>query len=227
MEWRIDLRPSYALLKVSLMPGESITAEPGAMVLMRGSIKVQTGMSGGLLPSVMRSLLGGESIFLNRFVAQGDAEVWLAPPVPGDIHYLPLGGNGYVIQDTSYLAHHGEVTLDVAWRGFRGFLTEGELVWLRARGQGGVWVTAFGGIEAIEVGAGEAVAVDNFHFVAMEEGARYEIRPFGGIRSLLLGGEGLIAEIQGPARVWIQSRHLGSLAEQLLPILRWHLGRQK
>ncbi len=223
MRWEVTNRPSYSLLKVQLEAGEEIVAEPGAMVLMSGALTVDTGTRGGVLSSLLRSIFGGESLFLNTFRASGSAEVWLAPAAPGDIHYLPLDGNGYVIQDTAYLAHHGEVSLDVSWRGFRGLLTEGELVWLRARGYGGVWVTAFGGIEQITVAPGETVIVDNFHFVAMDEGAAYQIRTFGGLKSFLLGGEGLVAEVQGPTRLWVQTRHLAALASELLPILKRHL----
>lgn len=223
MQWEVTNKPSYSLLKVRLNEGEEIVAEPGAMVMMWGKISVDTGMKGGVLSSLLRSIFGGEALFLNTFTARTEAEIWLAPAAPGDIHYLPLHGNGYVIQDTSYLAHHGDVSLDIAWRGFRGWLTEGELIWLRVRGQGGVWVTAFGGIEQVEVQAGESVIVDNFHFVAMEEGANYKVRTFGGLKSFLLGGEGLVAEIYGPARLWLQTRHIVSLANELLPILRRHM----
>jgi len=223
MQWEVSNRPSYSLLKVKLNEGEEIVAEPGAMVMMRGDIAVDTGMKGNLLSSLLRSVFGGEALFLNSFIARTEAEVWLAPAAPGDIHYLPLSRNGYILQDTAYLAHHGDVSLDVAWRGFRGWLTEGELVWLRVRGQGGVWVTAFGGIEQVEIKAGETAIVDNFHFVAMEEGANYKVRTFGGLKSFLLGGEGLVAEIYGPARLWLQTRHIASLANELLPILRQHM----
>lgn len=223
MQWEVTNKPSYSLLKVELNEGEEIVAEPGAMVMMRGNILVDAGMKGGVLSSLLRSIFGGESLFFNTFTARTKAEIWLAPAAPGDIHYLPLHGNGYVLQDTSYLAHHGDVSLDIAWRGFRGWLTEGELIWLRVRGHGGVWVTAFGGIEQVEVQAGETVIVDNFHFVAMEEGANYKVRTFGGLKSFLLGGEGLVAEIYGPARLWLQTRHIVSLANELLPILRRHM----
>ncbi|MGQ9463020.1 MAG: TIGR00266 family protein [Candidatus Fervidibacter sp.] len=223
MQWEVTNKPSYSLLKVGLNEGEEIVAEPGAMVMMRGKISVDTGMKGGVLSSLLRSIFGGEAIFFNTFTARTKAEIWLAPAAPGDINYLPLHGNGYVLQDTSYLAHHGDVSLDIAWRGFRGWLTEGELIWLRVRGRGGVWVTAFGGIEQVEVQAGETVVVDNFHFVAMEEGANYKVRTFSGFKSFLLGGEGLVAEIHGPARLWLQTRHIASLANELLPILRRHM----
>ena len=223
MQWEVSNRPSYSLLKVKLNEGEEIVAEPGAMVMMRGGVAVDTGMKGNLLSSLLRSVFGGEALFLNTFRARTEAEVWLAPAAPGDIHYLPLSGNGYILQDTAYLAHHGDVSLDVAWRGFRGWLTEGELIWLRVRGQGGVWVTAFGGIEQVEISAGETAIVDNFHFVAMEEGTNYRIRTFGGLKSFLLGGEGLVAEIYGPAHLWLQTRHIVSLANELLPILKQHM----
>ncbi len=223
MRWEVSHRPAYALLKVSLEAGEEVVAQPGAMMLMQGDVAVDTGLRGGLISSLLRSVFGGESVFLNTFRARGPAEVWFAPTAPGDIHYLPLEGNSYVVQDSAYLAHHGEVTLDVAWRGFRGWLTEGELIWLRVRGHGGVWVTAFGGIEERHLAPGETAIVDNFHFVAMEEGATYQIRTFGGLKSFLLGGEGIVVEVHGPTRLWLQTRHLASLVSELLPVLKRHL----
>lgn len=223
MHWEVSDRPSYALLKVKLDAGEEITAEPGAMMLMRGNISIDTGAKSGFLSALLRSAFGGEPFFLNTFIAKESAEIWIAPKVPGDICYLPLSNNGYILQDTAYLAHHGDVTLDVAWRGFRGWLTNRELVWLRARGTGGIWVTVFGGIEQVEISAGEKAIVDNFNFIAMEEGVSYEIRKFGGLKSFLFGGEGIVAEIHGPARLWLQTRHIAAFADYLLPILKRHL----
>ncbi|MCS7253840.1 MAG: TIGR00266 family protein [Armatimonadota bacterium] len=225
MRWEVSNRPSYSLLKISLEPGEALVAEPGAMVLYRGAVLIDTGARGGIAAALLRSMFGGESLFLNTFRAEGESEVWLAPNLPGDIHYLPLDGNGYIIQQGSYLAHHGDAEIGIAWRGFRGLLTEGELIWLRVRGYGGVWVTAFGGIEQVNINAGEKVIVDNFHFVAMDEDTTHYIRTFGGIKSFLLGGEGIVVEVQGPTNLWLQTRHIASLANELLPILRRHLRR--
>ncbi|WP_414652157.1 AIM24 family protein [Halorientalis sp.] len=41
--------------------------------------------SGGLLDSAKRSVLGGESVFVNTFTAQQPGSVNLAPPTPGDV----------------------------------------------------------------------------------------------------------------------------------------------
>jgi uncharacterized protein (TIGR00266 family) len=224
MRWEIAPERTYPVLRVSLERGEEVVAEPSALLLMKGPVQVDTGIRGGLLQGLMRSLLGGESLFLNTFRAEGPAQVWLAPPGIGDIHYVPLNGESFVLQDFAYLAHHGSVEVSVAWRGFRGFLTEGELVWLKVHGTGGVWVSAFGAIEEIEVPAGETVTVDNFHFVGMVEGAQPQIRMVGGLKTILFGGEGLVADVKGPARLLIQSRHMVSLVQILLPIIRRHIG---
>jgi uncharacterized protein (AIM24 family) len=46
----------------------------------------------------------------------------------------------------------------------------------------------------------------------------------GGLKTILFGGEGLVADVKGPARLLIQSRHMVSLAQILLPIIRRHIG---
>lgn len=209
MKWEIKFEHSYSLLKVKLDPGESVTAEPGAMVLYKGNINVKTHTGGGLLKGLTRALLGGESVFLNTFTASsGGGEVWFAPSLPGDIVYYELHGEELIVQDTSYLAHHGDIDIGVAWRGFRGLLAEGELFWLKVKGIGGVWLSSYGGIDKVELEPGESLIVDNFHFVAMTSGISWRVRKFGGIKSFIFGGEGIVIEITGPGTVFVQSRSL-------------------
>ena len=195
------------MLKVELEPGENVTAEPGAMVYMKGDIEIKTS-SGGILKGIMRSMLGGESFWLNTYRARSQAEIWFAPSLPGDIEALEINGKGLIIQDTSYLAHHGDISIGTAWRGFRGLLAEGELFWLKAEGRGLVWVTSYGGLEKLELKPGERVIVDNFHFVAMDDGMKWKVRKFGGLKSFLFGGEGLVIEVEGPGRLVLQTRSL-------------------
>ena len=63
----VQYGPSYALAILSLETGESIQAEAGAMVSMSGTIEVKTGTRGGVLQGLKRSVLGGESFFINTF----------------------------------------------------------------------------------------------------------------------------------------------------------------
>jgi len=219
VEWSVEKGPAFSVLKVRLEPGESVTAEPGAMMLIRGDVEVET-KSGGILKGLLRSLAGGESFFLNTYRSRGGGEIWFVPPVPGDIRAIELRGDEWVVQDTSYLAHTGDVDVSVAWRGFKGLLAEGELVWLKVSGRGVVWVNSYGAMEEVEVPAGERIIVDNFHFVAMPAGTRYRITKVGGLKTFIFGGEGLVAEIHGPARVLVQTRMLPGFARLLAKFIR-------
>ena len=61
--------------------------------------------------------------------------------------------------------------------------------------------------------------MDTGHLVAFTEDVEYTIGKVGGLRSLLVGGEGLVMRFTGDGQVWIQSRNLSSLAARLVPFL--------
>ena len=65
VDYRIDFSPSYSLLTVELEPGESVLAEPGAMVAQQ-DVELCTRVRGGPLEGLQR-VMGGESFWLNRF----------------------------------------------------------------------------------------------------------------------------------------------------------------
>lgn len=213
MRWEKGRGLAYTILKIRLEPGEEVTAEPGAMMLVKGEVSVRTS-SGGLLRGLARRLMGGESIFLNTYRAVTPSEVWLVPPLPGDIEAVDVNGE-WVVQDASYLAHYGSIEVSVAWRGLRGLIAEGELVWLKVKGRGVLWVSSYGAVERLEVGAGEKVLVDNAHFVAMPAGTSYKVRKMGGLKTFVLGGEGFVLEVRGPTTLLLQTRTLPPLAEAL------------
>ncbi|MEM2542990.1 MAG: AIM24 family protein, partial [Candidatus Korarchaeum sp.] len=48
MRYEITSRPSYSILKISLSPGESVTAEAGSMIFMSPGLEVRTQAYGGV-----------------------------------------------------------------------------------------------------------------------------------------------------------------------------------
>ncbi|MEZ0319759.1 MAG: TIGR00266 family protein [Pyrobaculum sp.] len=219
MKWEKRHAPSFTTLAIYLDPGEAVTAEAGAFLYGLGDFEVKTS-TGGLLSGLARAVLGGESLFFNTYVARGaGATLVLAPHLPGDVEYIPLKGEEWFIQDASYLAHHGDVKVSVGWRGARGWLAQGELVWLKASGTGGVWVSAYGAVEKIELGPGQSVIVDNNHFVAMPATMRWRTRKLGGVKSFLFGGEGIVMEVEGPGVLYIQTRILDPLAALIVKLI--------
>lgn len=214
LKWFKENGPAYTILRVLLEPGEEVYAEPGALMLMRGDVEVKTS-SGGIGRALARKLLGGESFFINRYRARSTAEIWFVPPTPGDIDAIELHGEEWIIQDTSYLAHSGDIDVSAKFTGLRGLIAEGELFWLKANGHGILWVSSYGAIRRLEVGPGEKIIVDNYHFVAMPAATDYNVKKFGGLKTFLFGGEGFVIEVHGPTILYVQTRILPPLAKLL------------
>jgi uncharacterized protein (TIGR00266 family) len=218
--------PAYSALKVFLEAGEAVSAEAGAMLAMEGDLSVETKTAGGVAKGLLRRFTVGESVFINTFRAgPRGGVVWLAPSVPGDIHYHELKGEGLVLQDYAYLAHHGDVDYELKWRGLKGLLAEpgAGLIWMRLHGLGGVWLNSYGALQARELKPGEEMTVDNGHLVAMQDTVDFTVGKFGGWRSFLLGGEGLVVKVRGPGLILLQTRTLPMFAEVLsrfLPMRR-------
>lgn len=95
----------------------------------------------------------------------------------------------------------------------RGLLAEGELIWLKLQGRGGAWINSYGGMGRLELKAGERVTLDNMHFVALNEKAKWRVKKFGGWKSFILGGEGLVVEVEGPGTLFYQTRILPPFAK--------------
>ncbi len=72
MNYEIVKNP-LGLIGFTLNQGEKVTAESAVMVFIQGNIRTETRMrKGGFLKSLKAAALGGESFFVNEFIAQED-----------------------------------------------------------------------------------------------------------------------------------------------------------
>lgn len=222
MEYEIRYKPSYAMLEVTLAPGESITAEAGAMSWMQPSIEVHTHMrKKGLLGSIGLALIGGQSFFVNDFTATGTTGKagFSAAPL-GDVDILRVtSGKGYIIQKAAYLASEKDVSLDVEWQGFtKGLFGQG-LFMIKVAGEGLLFINTFGAIDKHVLAAGERLIVDNFHLVAFSDSCQYTVTKFGGWKETLLSGEFLVTDITGPGEVYIQTKNIREMADWIWTLI--------
>ncbi|MDE2767493.1 MAG: TIGR00266 family protein [Chloroflexota bacterium] len=223
MRTEIEYNPAYTMLTLELSSGESVKAEPGAMVAQQ-DVEMTTGMGSGGVFGGLKRMMGGESFFVNTFTREGPGNGWvsLAPPVPGDIvgHEL-RGGESLIVQSGSFLASTGGVELDTSFSGGRGLFSGEGLFLLRAHTDSGgtIWFDSYGAVKELEVTHGSELVVDTGHMVAFTEGVDYSIGKVGGIRSLIGGGEGLVMKFRGMGTVWVQSRNISALANSLIPFL--------
>ena len=113
MQVDIQYRPSYSLAVVKLDPKESIQVEAGSMVSMSPGMTIETRAKGGLVSALKRSVLGGESFFMNDYRAPGQGgQITLAPALPGDLVVLDLNGQTLMVQSGSYVASSEGVNVD-------------------------------------------------------------------------------------------------------------------
>jgi uncharacterized protein (TIGR00266 family) len=219
MRYEVRQKPDFAAVRVAFdQPGEELVVESAAMLGRDSAVRLETGLQGGFLAAAKRKLLGGESLFTNRFTAtQPGQTLWLAPAVEGDIEAVELqAGMPLFLASGAFLAAAPSVKLDTQWQGARGFFTGAGLFLLSATGAGPLFFSAYGGIHAVDVGPAGYVC-DTGHVVAFSAGLSYRVTKLGGIRSLFFSGEGLVCHFSGHGRLWISTRNPGSLVSFLHP----------
>lgn len=203
--------PAYGVARLSLAPNEPVRVESGAMMAMSAGVTLQAKAEGGVLKSLKRAALGGESFFISTYTAppQGGF-VDVAARLPGDVSVFEVqAGRALFIQKGSWLANESTVTIDAKWGGFKNmFGSEGAFI-VRADGQGKVVFACYGALEVWTLEAGQTLTVDTGHMVAYEDSVQMSIRQAsgGGMVQTFKSGEGLVFDFSGPGRVWTQTRN--------------------
>ena len=222
MQYQLVDKPDFAVIQVRFdQPGEQLIAESGAMVARDAGIEMKSSIQGGLGGALKRKMLGGESLFQHTFTAtQAGQSIWLAPAPEGDIVNLDMNGqHELMLNSGAYLASAPTVNLDTKWGGAKGFFSGTGFFLLKCSGHGPLFFNAFGGIHAVDVGPAGYI-VDTDHVVGFTTGLNYQVTKVGGLKSLFLGGEGLVCRFQGQGRLWISTRAPGGLASFLHPFRR-------
>lgn len=220
MQTEILYRPSYSLTRIRLDPGEEVRVEGGSMVSMSAGMTLETKAEGGILKSLARSVLGGESFFINTYKAPANGgEVNVAPALPGDMMALGLQNESLMVQSGSFVASAKSVNVDTSWGGAKTFFASEGLIMLKATGSGLLVLSSYGAIHEMALGAGERHTVDTGHLVAFSEGIGFAVRRVGGMKSTLFSGEGLVVDLTGPGRVLMQTRSTDAFLSWLIPKL--------
>ncbi|NDB32006.1 MAG: TIGR00266 family protein [Nitrosopumilaceae archaeon] len=216
MQFQI-LKDPMSILEVHMSKGESIIAEAGALVYLKGDIEIKTKMRANVLKTVKVSFLGSESFFVNEYIAKEDGcSLGLTGPPVGDIVEIPITPNdGYIVQSGSYIASTPGVEIDTKWQGFTKGIFGSEFFMLKVTGAGKVFCNVYGGVIQKQLAQGEQLTLDNYHLVALTLNSEYKVTKFGGLKSTILGGEGLVTQIMGPATIYFQTKNLKELIDLL------------
>lgn len=214
------LKNPMGMIHVTMNAGDKITAEAGSMVFIKGNIETVTGMRpGGFLKTLKTMALGGESFFVNNFVAREDGCILgLTGNVLGDISVIHVDEE-FIVQSGAYVASTDNLTLDTQWQGFTKGIFGSNLFMLKTVGTGDMFVNAWGGILSMELKEGEKMILDNYQLVAMSSRASYTVGKHGGLKTTIFGGEALVIEIVGPGKVYYQTKNFTEFVRYLIPFL--------
>lgn len=217
------------MLRVDLMPGQTVVAEAGAMVARHSGVNMEVKMnaspSAGIWDKIkaffiafIRKIVGGETFFVNHFTATQNGSVWIAPTLAGQVSYRRLQGERLTLSTGAFLASNGNLDIKLKFGGFKSLLAKEGAFFLEISGDGELWFTSYGGIHAVDING--PFMVDNGHLVGFEGNVTFSIKSAGGgVMGFVASGEGLVCEFNGQGRIYLQSRNLGSLVGWLSPLL--------
>jgi uncharacterized protein (TIGR00266 family) len=215
LKYEIRSKPAFASIFVTLNPGDSITAEAGAMTSMDGKLSMHTQFAGGFISGLLKKFFGGESLFVNVFsnATSQPLTVVLNQACIGDIEAFDLNNGEICLQPGAYIAHTPGVNMGVSWAGFSSFFAGEGLFKLKLSGQGKVFFGAYGGITKKTLN-GEYI-VDSGHLVAYSSNIKMNLKLAGGLIGSVTSGEGLVNKLSGQGDIYLQSRSIDGLVRYL------------
>ena len=217
-------------IKGDLMPvvicrldsGESVLSEAGAMSWMTPNLVMET--VGGGAGKVFGRMFSGETLFQNRFTAQGGpGTIAFASSFPGSIRAVEIDpGHPVVVQKRGFLASEAGVELSVFFKkklasglfGGEGFIMQ------KLSGRGTAFVEIDGSTVEYDLGPGERLIASTGQVAMMDATCTLDVQTVKGVKNALFGGEGLFhTVITGPGRVVLQTMPLINFASAIAGML--------
>ena len=221
MKYQIQGEPMPVVV-CELNAGETLISESGAMAWMTSNMKMET--SGGGVSKMFGRMFSGESMFQNRYTAQGGAGmIAFASSFPGSIRAIQITpSNPVIIQKRAFLAAEPGVELSVAFQkklgsglfGGEGFIMQ------KLSGNGIAFVEIDGSVVEYDLGAGQQLVVQTGSLAMMESSCTMDIQAVKGVKNVLFGGEGMFnTVVTGPGRVVLQTMPLTGFAAAIAEVL--------
>lgn len=227
MNYRI-IGDDFQQLECLLESGESVKAEPGAMLYMCPEIEINTKIDGGLLKGLGRKLTG-ETFFIPSFINKSDkpATIGFSAHQLGKIMALSFSNfqnRSIIAQKTAFLCATSDVNtliqitkLSSGLFGGEGFLLQ---KFTSESEDGKLFITSSGNLTGIEMNKGDVLILETGALVAFEDTINYDIQMVKGLRNIFFGGEGLFLTkmtcVGERGKVYIQSVPIQRLSDNIL-----------
>lgn len=220
MQYKIEGEPLPVAI-CELAAGETMITERGSMSWMTPNMRMETSTGGGLGKAFGR-LLAGDSLFQNRYTAEGGPGlIAFASSFPGSIRAFDIApGRELVVQKSGFLAAEDGVQLSVFFQKKlgSGFFGGEGFIMQKLSGQGVAFAEFDGHVVEYDLAPGQSLVVDTGYIAAMDASCSMDIVTVPGVKNMLFGGEGLFnTVVTGPGRIWLQTMPISGVAAVLRP----------
>lgn len=220
MKYEIKGEPMPVVV-CQLESGESLKCESGAMSWMSPNMQMET--SGGGAGKMFGRLFSGESLFQNKYTAQGNGMIAFASSFPGSIRAVEIGPNrSVVVQKRAFLAAEDGVELSVFFqkKGMAGFFGGEGFVMQKLSGHGTAFLEIDGSVVEYELSAGQQIIVDTGNVAMIDDTCTLDVQQVKGVKNILFGGEGLFnTVITGPGKVLLQTMPISGFVNTIAGML--------
>ncbi|XP_020097148.1 uncharacterized protein LOC109716225 [Ananas comosus] len=209
------------IVQIMLKSQEKVTAKPGTLCYMSGSIQ----MDNNYLPENEGGVwqwLFGKSLTSIVFFNPGpeDGYVGIAAPSPARILPIDLAnlGGEILCQPDAFLCSVNDVAVtNTVDQRARNIEVGAEVILKqKLRGQGLAFLVGGGSVVQKILGVGEVVVVDVASIVAMTTAINFHLKNSNAVRRAVFGGDNqLTATLTGPGVVFIQSLPFQRLSQRI------------
>ncbi len=197
-----------------LADGECMITESGAMSWMSPNMQMET--VGGGAGKMLGRMFSGESLFLNRYTANGNGMIAFASSFPGSLRAVRIDpGHEVVVQKSAFLASEQGVSLSVFFqkKGMTGLFGGEGFIMQRLSGDGMAFIEIDGSAVEYDLAPGQQIIVDTGYVAMMDATCTMDVQTVKGVKNMLFGGEGLFnTVVTGPGHVVLQTMPLNSFA---------------
>ncbi len=220
MKYEIKGEPMPVVI-CQLQNGETMITESGAMSWMSPNMKMET--TGGGVGKMFGRMFTGESLFLNRYTAQGDGMIAFTSSFPGAIRAVEVDpAHPVVVQKSGFLAAEEGVELSTFFqkKGMVGFFGGEGFIMQKLTGKGIAFVEIDGSVIEYNLQAGEKLVIDTGYVALMDASCTMDVETVKGVKNALFGGEGLFnTVVTGPGRVMLQTMPLSGFVGTISKML--------
>jgi len=216
------------ILEITMAAGERLVAEGEDVAWLTPGFALETstrfgsGGRGGFMSGLKRALGGGQ-LFLTEYTAPpAGGFVAFAAQLPGVIREIRVdAADHFMVQSGAFVAGTPdvEVSVGIQRKLGAGLFGGAGVVFQKLSGDGTAFVQLAGEIVEYDLAPGQSMLIHPGHLALFRAEMSLEFASIKGVRNKLFGDSLVLAEIQGPGHLWLQSMTPAKLAAAIQPYL--------